>query len=666
MNKENRIKELVNLLNKASYEYYNTGYPIMEDSEFDNLLDELQRLEAETGMILKDSPTINAGSKVAKEQKKITHEHPMLSLGKIHTIGEIKKFLNGKPGVASIKLDGLTVSATYINGKLTRLETRGNGEVGVDIMIHKNSIKGLPKTIEHNGKYVIDGECIITYNDFKAINDTLPDNEKFSNPRNMASGSLNLLDSNISATRGLTFLVWKVVEDTDYFRNSMKTNFETANDLGFLITPYTVLYHYNDSNTLEDMLNQKKAQAKYYGYPMDGVVFSYDDIEYGESLGKTGHHFNHSIAYKFADEIYTTYMKDIEWTMGKTGVLTPTAVFEPVDICGTIVERASMHNVSVMYEILNGGSFVGQKIDVFKANMIIPQIVLGSGQANPPKGAIMIPIAEKCPMCGALTEIRMSDGGVKNLVCTNPNCKGKLLGKFSHFVSKNAMNIEGLSEATLEKFINLGWIESFIDIYYLEDYKDQICKLEGFGKKSVEKLLKSIEKSRNTTLDRFLYSMSIPLIGRTASRAIDNYCKGNIDTFTFIMENTSLEFAQIDGIGVAATTSLDDWWYENRELFHDLLNSVINIVEKSYEGEKNITKLDGKTFVITGSLEHYKNRNELVSIIEHLGGKVSGSVSAKTSFLLNNDIESNSSKNKKAKSLGVPIISEKDFIKMIS
>lgn len=645
-----RIQDLVTRLNKASYEYYNTGHPIMDDAEFDYLLDELQRLEAESGIVLKDSPTINAGSKVAKEQKKITHEHQMLSLDKIHSVDEIKKFLGRESGIASIKLDGLTVSATYINGKLTRLETRGNGDVGTDIMIHKNSIEGLPKKIKHIGKYVVDGECIVTYDRFYDINATLCEDEKFSNPRNMASGSLNLLDSNVSAKRGLTFLVWNVIEDTELFRNSMKENFDNASSLGFFVVPHTCLYHHDDT-TVNDVLKQMKAQAGFYGYPMDGVVFSYMDIQYGKSLGKTGHHFNHSVAYKFEDELYETKLTDIEWNTSKTGLVNPVAVFEPVDLDGAITTRATLHNISYIENLQLG---VGDTIQVYRANMVIPKVHDNLSKSNTWQ------LPTKCPNCGGNVEVH-NENGSKTLHCINPDCKAKLLGKLTHFVSKNAANIENLSEQTLEKLIELGWLNSFQDIYRLSEHKDEMSKLDGFGKRSVEKLLDAIEKSRNITLDRFIYALCIPLIGRSASKIIAKHFNSDYDSFHDALFD-EFNFTNLDDFGETMNKSLHVWYANNKHMMRELVQEFI--FEK-VEEKSNGVDLSGKTFVITGSLNHYKNRDELVDLITSMGGKVSGSVSAKTNYLLNNDINSASSKNRKAKELDVPIVTEEDFMKMI-
>jgi DNA ligase (NAD+) len=656
LDKLQRIKELTKQLNEASYEYYNTGHPIMEDSEFDILLDELQKLENESGIVMEDSPTINAGSRVAKEQKKITHEHPMLSLDKIHSVEEIQKFIGNQDVIASVKLDGLTCSLTYINGDLKRLESRGNGEIGTDLLIHKNSISGIPLHINHHGKYVIDGECIVKYDDFQAINDKLPEEEQFSNPRNMASGSLNLLDSNISATRGLTFIAWNVIEDSEDFKPTMLGNFCKASGLGFNVVPFVKVENTNNGD-LDNILETIKHISNSLSLPMDGCVFSHNDIAYGKSLGRTSHHFNHSIAYKYEDDCAETTLRAVEWTMGKVGSLCPTAVFDTVQLEGTEVNRASLHNVSICKSLEIG---IGDTITVKKCNQIIPQLQDNLTRSNTLK------IPTQCPICGENTKI-VKENESEVLMCTNPDCKGKLLGKLTHFVSKNAANIDGLSEQTLQKFIDLGWLNTFKDIYHLSDHKAQMYNLDGFGKKSVDKLLENIKKSRDIDLSHFLYSLSIPLIGKTASKDIAKVCNNDFQTFVDIVSlESEYTFMNIDGFGKEMNASLRRWWNENKEMCLNL-SKEFRFKEKDNDSKSDKkVDLSDKTFVITGSLTHFKNRSELVSIIEELGGKVSGSVSTKTSYLINNDTESNSSKNKKAKELDIPIISEEDFIKMIS
>lgn len=651
MDKLQRIQALVNMLTEASYEYYNTGHPTMDDTEFDHYIDELQKLENETGIVLDNSPTINAGSRVIAEQKEITHEHPMLSLKKIHSVEEIMNFVKDKQCVASVKLDGLTMSATYINGELTRLETRGNGVVGNDIMVHKNSITGLPQKINHSGRYVIDGECIVTYDNFQKINKFLEADDKFSNPRNMASGSLNLLDSNISGKRGLTFIAWNVIEDTEAYTNSMLHNFSRAKDLGFTVVPYREVDQYNNTD-IDSVLTTMKEQAAYYEYPMDGVVISYDDIEYGKSLGRTEHHFNHSVAYKFEDELYKTKLVDIEWNTSKSGLVNPVAVFKPVDLGGAVTTRATLHNISYIESLQLG---IGDTILVYRANMVIPKVHDNLTCSN------TWTLPDNCPCCGGAVEVH-NENGSKTLHCLNPDCQAKLLGKLVHFCSKNALNIDGISESTLKKFIDLGWLTCFKDIFALKEHADEMVMLDGFGEKSVEKLLNAIEKSRNTTLDRFIYSLSIPLIGRSASKDITKVCNGDIEEFVNIMSSNLYPFLHIGGFGEEMCKSIVSWWNDNKFAFMELSK------EFDFEETKKVNNkvsLDGKVFVITGSLEHYKNRDELVSVIEELGGKVTGSVSAKTNYLINNDTQSNSSKNKKAKELNIPILSEEEFVSMI-
>lgn len=652
-----RQQELTKLLKKASYEYYNTGQPIMEDSEFDILLDELQRYEAKTGIVLAGSPTQNAGSKVAKEQTKITHEHLMLSLGKVHTVKEIEKFTGARTIVASLKLDGLSLSATYINGELTKLETRGNGEEGTDVLIHKNGINGLPLHINHHGKYVVDGECIVKLDDFNRINEKLSDEDKFSNPRNMASGSLNLLDSNISATRGLSFIVWNVIEDSEDFASTMSENFLIAEKLGFTVVPYAVLST-DIEYSLDVTLTGMKHIANEENLPIDGCVFSQNDIEYGRSLGRTSHHFNHSIAYKYADDDYETPMISISWTMGKTGVLTPTAVFETVHMEDSDVSRASLHNVSIFKALELGKDDI---VTVYKANQIIPQIRDNLTRSN------TFEIPKICPICGKETKIT-KDNDTEVLFCINPFCQGKLLGKLTHFVSKNAINIDGLSEQTLQKFIDLGWLTDFKSIYHLSSFKGKMYNLDGFGKKSVDKLLDNIEKSRNTTLSRFIYSLSIPSIGKSASKNIaKHFGESNIERFMSAWKS-GYNFTRLDDFGEAMNISMQEYMEEYSEML-SLLIEEFNFEDNNKETTdkpKSNADLSSLTFVITGSLEHYKNRDELVEVITSLGGKVSGSISAKTSYLINNDINSTSGKNKKAKELNIPIISEQDFINMIS
>ena len=651
MDKINRLKELTEQLNHYRDLYYNNSESLISDKQYDDLFDELQTLEEETGIVMSNSPTNTVGYEVKSKLEKVKHSHPMLSLNKTKSTDDLVKFSDGKDCIISLKLDGLTVLNTYDNGVLCQSETRGNGEEG-EIVTHNTKVfDNLPLNIPFDRKFEIEGEAIITQSDFEKINT----NGKYKNCRNLASGSVRQLDSSITKDRHVKFIAWKI----PFGVTTYTMGFEIAIQYGFEVVPYV---KYNSStDNIEKKIEELKTIAKEKSLPIDGLVITYNNVEYGKSLGMTGHHPKHSLAFKFYDDIYPTELLDVEFTMGKTGVLTPTAVFQPVEIDGTIVERASLHNVSIMKEL--GITHKGQIVNVYKANQIIPQIdSVEENDVEITDDNMIIPV-ETCPICGADTKI-VQENDSKVLICTNDNCKGKLLGKLVHFCSKNAINIEGMSEATLQFLIDKEWVKSFKDIYKLDYYRQTWKEYDGFGDKSVYKLLDVIENSRKTTLDRFIYALSIPMIGRSTSKDIAKYCHNSIDEFTFIMENTSLEFAAIDGVGVSATTSLDNWWNTNRDMFYELAEEFV-FSSKKENGNISVD-LSGKVFVITGSLTHYKNREELVSVIESIGGKVSGSVSVKTSYLINNDTESNSSKNKKAKQLNIPIISEQDFIDMIS
>lgn len=652
MDKIKRLKELTEQLNCYRNSYYNNSESLISDKQYDDLFDELQTLEQETGIVMSNSPTNTVGYEVKSKLEKVKHSHPMLSLDKTKSIDDLVKFSDGKDCIISLKLDGLTVLNTYNNGVLCQSETRGNGEEGEIITHNSKAFDNLPLNIPFDRKFEIEGEAIITQTDFEKINT----NGEYKNCRNLASGSVRQLDSNITKDRHVRFIAWKI----PFGVTTYTLGFEIAAQYGFEVVPYV---KYNSStDNIEKKIEELKTIAKEKSLPIDGLVITYNNVEYGKSLGITGHHPKHSLAFKFYDDIYPTELLDVEFTMGKTGVLTPTAVFKPVEIDGSTVERASLHNLSVMKEL--GITHKGQIVNVYKANQVIPQIdSVEEDDVEITDDNRIIPV-ETCPICGADTKI-IQDNDSKVLICTNDNCKGKLLGKLVHFCSKNAINIEGMSEATLQFLIDKGWVKSFKDIYKLDYHREKWKEYDGFGDKSVDKLLDAVKNSRKTSLDRFIYSLSIPQIGRSTSKDISKYCNNSIDEFTFIMENTSLEFAAIDGIGVSATTSLDDWWNINRDMFYELAEEFIFATNKK-ENDNISVDLSGKTFVITGSLSHYKNRDELVGVIEGLNGKVSGSVSAKTSYLINNDTQSSSSKNQKAKQLNIPIISEQDFINMIS
>ena len=554
MDKVKRIKELTQKLNQYRDSYYNDSVSEISDHEYDELFDELKQLEEETNIVMANSPTHTVGYEVKSKLEKVKHSHPMLSLDKTKSVDDLKKFAGDKNCLLMCKMDGLTVLLTYENGELIQAETRGNGEEGEIITHNARVFENIPAHIDYTGHLEVEGEAIITYGDFEIINSKLLENEKYKNTRNLVSGSVRQLDSNIAAQRHIKFITWKVpnIEDKIKSDNSILFRLNYIKDLGFDIVPF---YSYtncsSDKENINNMIISLQDRAKYLGYPIDGLVVTYDDISYGESLGTTGHHPKHSLAYKFYDDIYPTRLLDVEFTMGKTSVLTPTAVFEPVEIDGTMVERASLHNISIMKSL--GIVSKHQEIGVYKANMIIPQIEYAE-KMDCVAVEEVIDIPTICPICGSKAEI-IKDNDTEILICTNSACKGKLLGKLSHFVSKNAINIDGLSEQTLQKFIDLGWLNSFKDIYYLSDHKEEMCKLDGFGKKSVNKLLESIEKSRNTTLDRFIYGLCIPLIGRTASKVITKEFNNQAEEFYDIWCH-GYDFTKLGDFGDAMNNSM--------------------------------------------------------------------------------------------------------------
>ena len=653
--KLNIMKGMVSILNEASEAYYNTGIPIMTDEQFDARLEDLRQLEEEMGFVLANSPTQKVGAKVLTELNEITHSHPMLSLEKCHTVEEIIKFANNKELVASIKLDGLTVSLTYENGILVKAETRGNGYVGSDITEHIKQFKNVPFKINKKEIYIVDGEAIITDEDFAEINK----NGEFKNSRNLAAGTLSVLDTSLVAKRKLCFMVWDIIEGGG--SNKLKDNLNEAKELGFDIVPFWFNNTINGLNpeNLQSNIDYVFDYAKDEGLPNDGMVFKFNDIEYGKSLGATSHHFKNGIAYKRKDDTYQTELIDIDWTVGKSGQITPTAIFKPVEIEGSTVERASVHNVSILTSL---DLHIGDIIEVYKANMIIPQVkrnVSADERMALGKERDYIFIPSTCPICGGNTDIKQ-DNDSKVLVCANDNCKGKLLGKLTHFVSKNAMNIDGLSEATLEKFVKLGWLTCFKDIYNLKDNSLELMSYGGFGEKSVKNLLNSIEKSKNTTLDRFIYSLSIPDVGRSTAKTIASRFK---DCKDFIVRASSFDWEELDGIGIQTASKINEFIQNHIDEIRELAKELKFEEIEEIIGSNN---LSGLTFVFTGSLEHFSNRDEAVKKIESAGGKVIGSVSAKTNYLVNNDINSTSGKNKKAKELGVSIINEEELLKMLN
>lgn len=646
MDKTKKIKQLTKLLNEYRDAYYNRGESIISDYDYDNLFDELQKLEEETGIILSNSPTQTVGYEVKSQLEKVKHSHPMLSLGKTKLVNDLIKFSNGKDCIISLKMDGLTVLNTYENGKLIQSETRGDGEEGELITHNAKVFDNLPLQINNAHRFEIEGEAIITKNDFELINSKLSEENKYKNPRNLASGSVRQLDNKIAKKRHVKFVAWKIPFGFTHFTEG----FNFAQSIGFEVVPY-VTYN-SKTDDIDKKIEELKAIAEEKSYPIDGLVITYNNVEYGKSLGFTGHHPKHSLSFKFYNEEVVTILKDIEWGMGRTGQLTPVALFNDVFLDGTTVNRASLHNVTILKELHLG---IGDEVTVYKANEIIPQLRDNLTRSN------TITIPSNCPVCGSLTKIEKENNS-EVLTCTNPNCKGKLLGKLCHAVSKKALNIDGLSEATLQKFIDRGWLQCVEDIYHLPLYQDKISRMEGFGTKSTKKLVENIEKSKDITLDKFISALSIPLIGTTVSKDIAKFCDYDIEKFKLIMGKSPYKFTKMEGFGDKMARSLFDWWSDNVKEFLELER---HFRFKKIENNINADKLKGQNFVITGKLHHFANRDALKEKIESLGGRVVGSISSNTSFLINNDVNSTSSKNTKAKKLNIPIISEDDFIKMI-
>ena len=657
MDKIKKIKELVDILHKASAAYYRDDNPIMSDKQYDDLYDELESLEKETGTIYSNSPTQNVGSEVVSELDKVKHTHPMLSLEKTKSVDDLIKVYNNKNSILSLKMDGLTICLTYDNGVLTKAETRGDGHVGELVTHNAKVFDNIPLTINIKEHYEIEGEAIITYDDFEKINQPLPPDKKYKNPRNLAAGSVRQLDSNIASQRHLKFIAWKVPGE-DY---SMISGFNKAKSLGFTIVPYVYLWSDQinklDDEDLRDIFEQQiqelKNVANTLGYPIDGLVLTYDDIQYGKSLGMTGHHPKHSIAYKFYEDEEVSRLRNVEWSMGKTGQLTPVAIFDPVKIEGATINRASLHNVSIFKELYLG---LEDEITVYKANAIIPQIRENLTKSD------TLEIPATCPVCGYPTEIQ-KDNDSEVLICTNPCCKTKLIKRLTYFVSRKCMNIDGLSEETITKFVEWGWIKNLFDIYNLTHHYTELSKMSGFGTRSVKKLQEAIENSKNVELDHFIAALSIPDIGTAQAKELAKKFK----TWNAFDEagHGSYDFSTLDGFGEVANKNIHNWFYTMYQ--EDRIPQLVRNLH--FIGENNADKDDdlaGLTFVITGSLNHYENRDALKKELEAHGAKVSGSVSSNTNFLVNNDINSTSSKNKKAKQLSIPIVNEEYIIGMLS
>lgn len=648
--KKKRMRELVELLNRARRAYEQENTEIMSNYEYDQLYDELQGLEQELNTTLASSPTINVGYEVLSELPKERHERPMLSLDKTKDVERLKEFLGDQKAMISWKLDGLTIVLTYRNGELEKAVTRGNGEVGEVITNNAKVFKNIPLRIPYTGELVLRGEAVIGYKDFAKINDEIEDvDARYKNPRNLCSGSVRQLNNKITAQRNVRFYAFTLVRaDGVDFENSRLYQMDWLRDQGFDV----VEHHPVTRDTIEDEVKWFADHIEKNDIPSDGLVLVYDDIAYGESLGTTAKFPRDSFAFKWADEIRETTLLEIEWSPSRTGLINPVAVFEPVELEGTTVSRASVHNISIMEELELG---VGDRIQVYKANMIIPQIaenLTRSGVRDIPK---------VCPVCGGETRINM-ENETKTLVCTNPRCQAKHIKSFALFVSRDAMNIEGLSEATLEKFIMNGFIKDFTDIFHLDRYADEIKAMDGFGEKSYLNLQTGIQNARVTTLPRLVYSLGIPNIGIANAKMI---CRALGNDPEKVMNATADELAQISGVGDVIAGTYVQYFAdeEHREIFQKLLAEVEIPKEEEPEGGQNLA---GVNFVITGSVHHFANRGEVKEEIEKRGGKVTGGVTSKTNYLINNDVNSTSSKNRKARELGIPIISEEEFLKMLS
>ncbi|MBD5540553.1 MAG: NAD-dependent DNA ligase LigA [Lachnospiraceae bacterium] len=654
MNKTDRMKELIAKLNEASKAYYAEDREIISNYEYDALYDELTALEEETGMVLAGSPTVNVGYEAVEELPKERHEKPMLSLAKTKSREELQSWLDGKEGLLSWKLDGLTIVLTYDKGRLEKAVTRGNGEVGEVITNNAKVFKNIPHAISFKGRLILRGEAVITYSDFEKVNREIADADaKYKNPRNLCSGSVRQLNNEITAKRNVRLYAFSLVSaeengiETD-FGNDRENQFLFLKEQGFDIVEYKRVTPQN----IEAAVEEFAAAIRDYDVPSDGLVLTYCDMAYGASLGRTAKFPRDSIAFKWADETAETTLKEIEWSPSRTGLINPVAIFEPVELEGTTVSRASVHNLSVMEGLELG---IGDRIMVYKANMIIPQIADNFTRS----GKMEIP--EHCPVCGAKTEISKANDA-KTLICPNEECEAKKIKAFTLMVSRDALNIDGLSEATLEKFIAKGFIHEFADIFHLDCHGEEITQMEGFGEKSYRNLLDSVEKAKDTTLAKFIYSLGISGIGLANAKML---CKAFDDDFERLKDATAEELSEIEGIGGVLAEGIRSFFQDEKRLgaARRLLEELRIAMPEENESEQNLA---GKTFVITGSVEHFANRNELKELIESRGGKVAGSVSGKTDYLINNDLTSTSGKNKKAKELGIPIISEEMFMDMVS
>ena len=634
-----KIKELVEKLNYYT-KLYDEGRPEISDKEWDDMYFELQKIERESGIYLEDSPTQRVNFQVVNKLNKIEHNHPMLSLDKTKDINEIQKFIYYNDYIAMAKMDGLTCSLKYVNGKLVSAETRGNGFIGEDILHNALQVKNIPKRIDFKDELIIDGEIICTYENFKEFE------SEYKNPRNFASGSIRLLDSKESSMRRLSFIAWDCISGLEEVEK-LSTKLLKLNVLGFTVVPFMA-----GEYSIDDTISTIQSIAQEAGYPIDGIVYKYDIISEYEAAGKTDHHFKGGLAYKFYDEEYETILRDVEWTMGRTGVLTPVALLEPINIDGSEVSRASLHNISIMDEL--GIRYQDTKVMVYKANMIIPQI----SKALPYEGEIasLINIPTVCPICGEPTIIK-GENGVRVLYCSNPNCEGKLINRLDHFFGKKGLDAKGLSKATFEKLIDWGWIENIKDVFKLKEHKKEWEKMQGFGEKSVEKILQAIEDCKSCSLDAIISAAGIPLIGKTVGKDLSKRF-GSYSEFREAVES-GFDFTSFGGYGWEMHKAISDFDYSELDY---IVDNYLQIKENIKED--NELKLKNLTFCVTGKVHIWKNRDSLSAFIESLVVKVTGSVSKNTNYLINNDINSTSAKNKKAQELDIPILSEEDFKKI--
>ena len=647
MDKIERMKELIPVLQKAGKAYYQEDREIMSNFEYDKLYDELETLERETGITLAGSPTVSVGYEALEELPKEAHETPMLSLDKTKDVEALRAFIGDRKTLLSWKLDGLTIVLTYGDGKLQKAVTRGNGVVGEVITNNARVFKNIPLQISFKGNLVLRGEAIITYSDFKKINEEIEDvDAKYKNPRNLCSGSVRQLNNEITARRNVHFYAFSLVRAQGVdFRNSREQQFLWLKDQGFDVVEYRMVTR----DTLDEAMEYFSGQVVKNDFPSDGLVALYDDIAYGDSLGTTAKFPRNSYAFKWKDEVRETTLKEIEWSTSRTGLINPVAIFEPVELEGTTVSRASVHNISIMKELQLG---IGDKIQVYKANMIIPQIAGNLTRS----GNLEIP--DTCPVCGKEARV-LKTNEVESLYCMNPDCQAKKIKSFTLFVSRDAMNIDGLSEATLEKFILKGFIKDFGDIFEIGRYREEIVNMDGFGEKSFDNLMASLERARHTTLPRLLYSLGIANIGLANAKVI---CKEFDYDLEKMIHATGEEISSIEGIGPVIAQSYTAYFADEENMRK--LRHLLSHLELEAVKQENRLTLEGKQFVITGSVEHFANRAQLKEYIEQRGGKVTGSVTSKTDYLINNDVTSNSSKNKKARELEIPILSEEDFLHM--